>query len=71
MTLVEGSGLYCYNREDDGNSVVGQASCRMDVTRLEQRAYSGLWKLWGIILNVYEYENGTFKLFVGVVISDK
>ena len=34
-TAVEGSGLYCYNTECDRNSVESQASCRMDVTRLE------------------------------------
>ena len=28
---VEGSELYCYNTEGDRNSVVSQASCRMDV----------------------------------------
>ena len=33
-TAVEGSELYCYNREGDRNSVVSQASCRMDVTRI-------------------------------------
>ena len=37
-TVVEGSELHCYNTEGDRNSVVSQASCRMDVTRLEQRA---------------------------------
>ena len=31
-TAVEGSELYCYNIEDDRNSVVSQASCIMDVT---------------------------------------
>jgi hypothetical protein len=31
----------------DRNSVVSQASCKMDVTQLEQYAYSGLWMLWG------------------------
>ena len=36
-TAVEGNQLYCYNTEDDRNSVISQASCRMDVTRLEQR----------------------------------
>ena len=34
----------------------------MDVTRLEQRAYSGLWMLWGIYMKVYEYEYGSFKI---------
>ena len=29
-TAVEGSELYCYNTEGDRNSVVSQASCRMD-----------------------------------------
>ena len=38
-TAVEGSELYCYNTEGDGNSVVSQASCRMNVTRLEHCAY--------------------------------
>jgi hypothetical protein len=33
------SELYCFSREGDRNSVVSQASCIMDVTRLEQRAY--------------------------------
>jgi hypothetical protein len=32
----------------------------MDVTRLEQHAYSGLWTLWGITLKAYEYEYGIF-----------
>ena len=32
---VEGSELECYNTEGDRNSVVSQASCRMDVTFLE------------------------------------
>jgi hypothetical protein len=35
-TAVEGSELYCYNSEGYTNSVVSQASCRMDVTQLEQ-----------------------------------
>ena len=39
MTLVEGSELYYYDTEDDKNSVVSQASCRMNETRLELRAY--------------------------------
>jgi hypothetical protein len=43
----------------------------MDVTRLEQPAYSRLWTLWGITFKVYEYEYGIFKLFVRVVMSDK
>jgi hypothetical protein len=30
--VVEGSGHYCYNAEGDRNSIVSQASCRMDVT---------------------------------------
>ena len=38
-TAVEGTELYCHNTEGDRNSIVGHASCRMDVTRLEQRAY--------------------------------
>ena len=33
-----GRELYFYNIENDRNSVVSQASCRMDVTPLEQRA---------------------------------
>ena len=32
---TEGSELYYYNTECDRNSVVSQASFRMDVTRLE------------------------------------
>ena len=35
-TALEGSELYCYNTEGDRISAVSQASCRMDVTRLEQ-----------------------------------
>ena len=38
-TEVEGSELHCYNTEGDRNSVVSQASFRMDVIRLEQRVY--------------------------------
>ena len=53
--VVEGSELYCYNTEGDRNSVENKASCKMDVKRLEQRVYSGLWTLWGITLKVYEY----------------
>ena len=34
-TVVEGSELHCYNIEGDRNSVVSEASCRMDVTQLE------------------------------------
>ena len=34
-TAVENTKLYCYNKEGDRNSVVSQASCRIDVTRLE------------------------------------
>jgi hypothetical protein len=59
-TAVESSELYCYNTEGDINSVVSQASCKMEVTRLEQHAYSGLWALWGIILKFCEYEYGMF-----------
>jgi hypothetical protein len=63
MTLVvrryciRGGELYCYNTEGDRHSVV---SCRMDVTQLEQRVYSGLWTLWEITLKVYAYEYGIF-----------
>jgi hypothetical protein len=39
LWYVEGSEIYCDNTEDDRNSVASQASCRMDVTRLEQCAY--------------------------------
>ena len=35
-TAVEGSELQCYNTEGDRNSVVCQASKRMNVTRPEQ-----------------------------------
>ena len=38
-TAVEGSKLYCNNTAGDRNSVISHSSCRMDVTRLEQRAY--------------------------------
>ena len=58
----------CYNTEDDINSVVNQASCSIDVTRLEQDSHmmnlavfdafhivdSRLWPLWGISLKVYK-----------------
>ena len=54
-TALEESELYYYNTEGDRNLVVSQASYRMDVTRLEKSAYSGLWTLRGITLNVYEY----------------
>ena len=71
-TAVEDSELYCYNTEDDRNSVLSQASCRMDLTRLlphlSQRTVEALG---GITLKVYEYEYGIFKLLVRVVISDK
>ena len=40
---------YCYNIEGDRNSVVSQASCRMDVIRLEQPAYVKIAVLRGII----------------------
>ena len=36
-TAIEGSELYCYNTEDDINSLVSQASCRIDLTLLEQK----------------------------------
>ena len=32
VAAVASSELYCYKTEGDGNSVVSQASCRMDVT---------------------------------------
>ena len=38
-TAVEDSVLYCYNTEDDRNSVVSQTPCRIFVTLLEQRIY--------------------------------
>ena len=57
---VEGSEIYCYNTDRDRSSVVSQAMCRMDVTRLEQLAYRGLWARWGITLKVYEYEYDIF-----------
>ena len=47
---VEGSELYCYNKEGDWNSVVSQASCRMDVTRLEQ------WTVDALVDHFEEYE---------------
>ena len=77
-TAVEGSELYCYNTESDRNSVVSQASCRMDMTWLEQNSHmvklvvfdnyhvvgSRMWSLNGITLKVYEYtyEYGIFKI---------
>ena len=54
-TSVEGSGLYCYNKECDKDSVVSHASSRMDVSRTEQRAYSGLWTLWGTTLKANQF----------------
>ena len=39
--------LYCYNTEGDINTDVSHASCRMDVTRLEQHAYIKIAILWG------------------------
>ena len=30
-TALQGSELHCYNTEGDGNSVVNQVLCRMDV----------------------------------------
>ena len=38
-TAVEGRELYFYYTEGNRNSVVSQASYRMDVTRLKQRAH--------------------------------
>ena len=38
-TEIEDSEFYCYNTKEDRSSVVSQASCKMDVSRLEQRAY--------------------------------
>ena len=38
-SAVEGRELHCYNTEGNRNSVVGQTKCKMDVIRLEQRAY--------------------------------
>ena len=65
---AEGSGLYCYNTEGGINSVVSQASYRMNVTRLEQRPYSG--RFMGLLLR----SRSTIvflKLPVRVLISDK
>ena len=59
-TAVEDSEFYCYNKEGDRNSIGSQALCRMDMTELEQRAYSGLWTRWKITLMFYEYEYGFF-----------
>ena len=47
LWYVEGSEIYCDNTEDDRNSVASQASCRMDVTRLEQCAYIKMTVLRG------------------------
>ena len=41
---VEDNELYCYNREDDRNSVVSQASCRMEWTLLELQAETVILK---------------------------
>ena len=46
-TAVEGSELYFYNTEGNRNSVVSQALCKMDVTRLQQRAYMKIAVLQG------------------------
>ena len=48
---AEGCELYCDNTEGDRNSIVSQ-ECRIDVTRLEQRVYSGLWTFWGITVKL-------------------
>ena len=34
-TAINNSELYCYNTEGVRNSLVNQASCRMEVTRLQ------------------------------------
>ena len=84
---MKGNELYCYNTEVDRNSVVSQASWRMDVPMRRQNPHmvkavvfdafyivgSGLWTLWEISSKVYEYVTVryVFKLLVGVVISDK
>ena len=54
-TAVEDSQVYCYNTKGNINSVVSQASCIMDVTRLEQRAYNKIAVLQG--KNVKEYHS--------------
>ena len=68
-TAVEDSELYCYNIEGNRNSVVSQASSRMNVIRIEQNSHMAkpaafdafhivdrrLWMLWEITLKVYEY----------------
>ena len=46
IASVEGSELYFCNTEGNRNSVVSQASCRMDVTWLEQYAYLKIAELW-------------------------
>ena len=38
VDTAEGSEIYCYNTDGIRNLIVSQASCRMDVTRLELRA---------------------------------
>jgi hypothetical protein len=67
----EGSELYCYNTEGNRNSDLGQASCRMDMTQLEQQAYRGLLTLWGITLKVCEYVRVWYFKINCVIISDK
>ena len=44
---VEGSELYCYSTKGDRNLVASQALSRMDVTQLEQRAYTRIAILRG------------------------
>ena len=69
---VEGSELYGYNTEDDRSSVVSQASCRMDVTRLEEpRLFDPLFKK-SFVIYVSQYFSFTrgVNLYIRVVISD-
>ena len=43
-TAVEGSELYCYNTNDDKNSVVSQASCSKGCTLFELQGETGIEK---------------------------
>ena len=65
------SEIYCYNIEGDRNSVVKQAPCRMDVTRLEQVPTAVCGRFVGLIFRSMSTKIVFFKLLVHVVIYDK
>ena len=54
-TAVEISELYCYNTEGDRNSVVGQATCRMEVTPVPTEDWERLGGLPWRSMSTYEY----------------